>query len=149
MLIGVRVTSNDHRPRPDPSRRRYVLSQERGKTPLLYPPGKRDPAYLYGDFSFVNSWCLPGKSRVTVNHPALAYGALNDSRCNSSRTEVGALVVRHGSGRGLTLPEGGTYYHWWEVTQSPHYYTPRESEFLFIYTAKTHIRVLAMYRACN
>ncbi|GBN04465.1 hypothetical protein AVEN_59089-1 [Araneus ventricosus] len=25
--------------------------------PLLYPPGKRDLSYLYGGFSFTNSWC--------------------------------------------------------------------------------------------
>ncbi|GBN45935.1 hypothetical protein AVEN_260848-1 [Araneus ventricosus] len=25
--------------------------------PLLYPPGKREPAYLYGSFSSVNSLC--------------------------------------------------------------------------------------------
>ncbi|GBM60759.1 hypothetical protein AVEN_233826-1 [Araneus ventricosus] len=26
---------------------------------LLYPPGKREPAYLSGGFSSVNSWCPP------------------------------------------------------------------------------------------
>ncbi|GBM45190.1 hypothetical protein AVEN_168274-1 [Araneus ventricosus] len=27
--------------------------------PLLYPPGKRDPAYLAGGFSSTYSWCSP------------------------------------------------------------------------------------------
>ncbi|GBM40518.1 hypothetical protein AVEN_175735-1 [Araneus ventricosus] len=31
----------------------------RATPPLIYPPGKREHAYLYGGFSSVNSRCLP------------------------------------------------------------------------------------------
>ncbi|GBL83564.1 hypothetical protein AVEN_196398-1 [Araneus ventricosus] len=41
-----------------PTRRRHALSLAKGKPKsLLYPPGKRDPAYLSGGFSSTYSWC--------------------------------------------------------------------------------------------
>ncbi|GBL82813.1 hypothetical protein AVEN_106341-1 [Araneus ventricosus] len=47
-----------HRTRPDPSRKRHALSPAEGKPQLLlFPPGKRDPAYLSGGFSSMYSWC--------------------------------------------------------------------------------------------
>ncbi|GBN98728.1 Techylectin-5A [Araneus ventricosus] len=45
----------------------------------------------------------------------LHSGALNDSLCNSSSTEAGVLIVI--TELDPKPPEGGTYYHWWEVTR--------------------------------
>ncbi|GBM07805.1 hypothetical protein AVEN_33092-1 [Araneus ventricosus] len=62
----------------------------------------------------VQSWKSPlciiitanGVTPVLPKHP----GTLNDSLCNSSRTEAGVLmaITRHGS----TRLEGGSYYLW-------------------------------------
>ncbi|GBL83635.1 hypothetical protein AVEN_196454-1 [Araneus ventricosus] len=53
-------------------------------------------------------------NRVT---PLLPWhsGTLNDSRCNSSSTETGVIAAI--TGHRPTPPEGGTYYHRWEVTR--------------------------------
>ncbi|GBM29112.1 hypothetical protein AVEN_40124-1 [Araneus ventricosus] len=54
-----------------------------------------------------------GVTSVLPRHP----GTLSDSRCNSSSNEDGVLTAI--TGHGPTSPEGGTYYHWREVTRPP------------------------------
>ncbi|GBM26739.1 hypothetical protein AVEN_175893-1 [Araneus ventricosus] len=50
-------------------------------------------------------------------------GSLNDSSCNSSSTENEVLIVI--TGHVLTSPEGGTYYHWREITQTTLFIYPQ------------------------
>ncbi|GBO20981.1 hypothetical protein AVEN_221479-1 [Araneus ventricosus] len=52
-----RNPNSHHQPRPDPSRRRYVLSLvgDNSTPTIAILQGKREPVYLSGDFSSVNS----------------------------------------------------------------------------------------------
>ncbi|GBM19563.1 hypothetical protein AVEN_366-1 [Araneus ventricosus] len=73
-----RSPSSHHRPRLNPSLRRYAPSSEwrqQSPTRSLYPQGRRDPAYLSGGFSSICSWCPRGSLHIynqnKLNYPVL------------------------------------------------------------------------------
>ncbi|GBM71750.1 hypothetical protein AVEN_269218-1 [Araneus ventricosus] len=75
---------------PNPSRRGHVLSLEGGfNLPIAITPGEERPLL------FIRRYLMHIYNGVTVNRvtPVLSRhpGTLNDSRCNSSRTEAGIL----------------------------------------------------------
>ncbi|GBN00415.1 hypothetical protein AVEN_257809-1 [Araneus ventricosus] len=71
---GVLVAITDSSPTP-PQRSSYYHRREVTRSPsLLYPPGKRDPAYLSGDITYkssTNSWCSPGEEKADLKYVSL------------------------------------------------------------------------------
>ncbi|GBN14744.1 hypothetical protein AVEN_179853-1 [Araneus ventricosus] len=59
-IARILSTSSHNRPRPDPYRRRYVISSVGviQHPTLLYSKKKREHGYLSGGFSSMYSWCL-------------------------------------------------------------------------------------------
>ncbi|GBM63624.1 hypothetical protein AVEN_135530-1 [Araneus ventricosus] len=110
-----------HRPRPNPSRRRYVQSSEcRQLNPTLlpYPIGLQEPAYLSDGFSSTYSWCFPVGNqcydysalrlvtrRYFPYHMAYVFRLKND--CYDSLDTEGRSPNSH-PGYGQNPPERGT-----------------------------------------
>ncbi|GBM04878.1 hypothetical protein AVEN_252824-1 [Araneus ventricosus] len=86
--------------------------------------------------------CASKVQRIIIFNQGDAASAhsvtLNDCRCNSSTTE--ALVLVTITACGPTLPVGGMFYHWREVTRPHHYYTPRMNFMLLTYPEASYPR---------
>ncbi|GBL80938.1 hypothetical protein AVEN_26342-1 [Araneus ventricosus] len=118
--FGVLIAISGHGPSEGGTfRHRSGVSQP---TPLLYPPGKREPltyARLLIHVLVLSSG--GGHNSCNLNRVThvllLEQGTLNDSRCNSSITEAGVVLAI--TGHCPSPPVGGKYYHWKGVTRPP------------------------------
>ncbi|GBL95800.1 hypothetical protein AVEN_218358-1, partial [Araneus ventricosus] len=57
--IGVLIAITSHGQTPPKGGMLHHRSGVTQPIPLLYPSGKREPAYLSGYFSYTCWWCLP------------------------------------------------------------------------------------------